>query len=54
MMGHCFHHIREPMCDSDGHELDEKYLALLPHLSPIGWDNIILYGGYVLDRSLIK
>ena len=37
-----------------GHELDEKCLAMLPHVSPIGWDNVILYGEYVLDRSLIK
>jgi hypothetical protein len=37
-----------------GHELDEKCLAMLPHVSPIGWDNIVLYGEYVLDRNLIK
>ena len=37
-----------------GHELDESCLAMLPHVSPIGWDNVILYGEYVLDRSLIK
>lgn len=37
-----------------GNELDEQTLAMLPHVSPIGWDNIILYGEYVLDRSLIK
>lgn len=35
-------------------ELDEKCLAMLPHISPIGWDNIILYGEYVLDKDLIK
>ncbi len=29
-------------------------LSLLEHVSPIGWDNIILYGGYVLSRSLVK
>jgi len=27
--------------------------ALLIHISPIGWDNIILYGEYALDRSLV-
>ena len=27
--------------------------ALLPHISPIGWDNIVLYGQYALDRSLV-
>lgn len=37
-----------------GYELDEKCLAMLPHVSPIGWDNIILYGEYVLDKSLIR
>lgn len=37
-----------------GHESDEKDLAMLPHISPIGWDNVILYGEYVLDRKLIK
>jgi hypothetical protein len=37
-----------------GHELDEKCLAKLSHISLIGWNNIILYGEYVLDRSLIK
>jgi hypothetical protein len=29
-------------------------LSLLEHVSPIGWDNIILYGHYVLNRSLAK
>jgi hypothetical protein len=37
-----------------GHEFDEECLAMLPHISPIGWDNVILYGEYVLDRSLIR
>jgi len=43
-----------PNYSTYGHELDEKCLAMLPHISPIGWDNIILYGEYVLDRSLIN
>lgn len=29
-------------------------LSLLEHVSPIGWDNILLYGQYVLNRSLVK
>jgi len=29
-------------------------LALLEHISPISWDNVILYGEYVLNRSLIE
>ena len=37
-----------------GHELDQKCLAMLSYISPIGWDNVILYGEYVLNRSLIK
>lgn len=37
-----------------GHELNERTLAMLAHISPIGWDNIILYGEYVLDRALIR
>ena len=24
------------------------------HVSPIEWDNIVLYGQYVLDRALIR
>ena len=36
------------------HELDQFTLAMLPHVSPIGWDNIILYGEYVLDRNLVR
>ena len=27
--------------------------SLLIHMSPIGWDNIVLYGEYALDRSLV-
>ena len=27
--------------------------SLLPHISPIGWDNIVLYGEYALDRGLV-
>jgi TnpA family transposase len=28
--------------------------ALLGHVSPIEWDNVILYGQYVLDRSQVR
>lgn len=28
-------------------------LSLLDHLSPIGWENVILYGEYVLNRHLV-
>ncbi len=40
--------------DQYGHEFDQKCLSMLSHISPIGWDNIILYGEYVLDKRLIK
>jgi TnpA family transposase len=29
-------------------------LSLLEHISPIGWENVILYGEYVLDHSLVR
>ena len=29
-------------------------ISLLEHVSPIEWDNIVLYGEYVVDRSLIR
>jgi hypothetical protein len=29
-------------------------LTLLEHISPIGWDNILLYGEYVLNRNLVR
>ena len=29
-------------------------LSLLEHVSPIEWDNVVLYGQYVLNRKLIK
>ncbi len=38
-------------CDPDGAGVD---LSLLKHISPIGWENVILYGEYVLNRSLIR
>ena len=28
-------------------------LSMLEHISPIGWENILLYGEYVLDPSLV-
>lgn len=29
-------------------------LSLLEHISPIGWDNVLLYGEYVLNRNLVR
>ena len=28
--------------------------TLMQHISPIEWDNVILYGQYVLDRTLVR
>jgi TnpA family transposase len=33
---------------------DKLDIALLEHVSPIEWDNVILYGQYVLDRSQVR
>lgn len=37
--------------DPQAAEID---LSLLEHISPIGWENIVLYGEYVLNRSLVR
>ena len=37
--------------ETAGYELD---ISLLEHVSPIEWDNIVLYGEYVVDRNLIR
>ncbi len=29
-------------------------VGMLEHVSPIEWDNVILYGQYILDRKLIR
>ena len=38
-------------CDPEGAGID---LSLLEHISPIGWENIILYGEYVLNPNLVR
>jgi len=35
-------------------ELAGVDVSLLEHISPIGWENVILYGEYVLNRDLIQ
>ena len=35
-------------------EQDGIDLALLDFVSPIEWENILLYGEYVIDKSLIQ
>jgi TnpA family transposase len=37
--------------DAEGAGVD---LSLVEHVSPIGWENIILYGEYVLNRNLVS
>jgi TnpA family transposase len=29
-------------------------LSLLEHVSPVRWDNVILYGQYILNRTLVR
>jgi hypothetical protein len=29
-------------------------LLLLEHISSIGWDNIVLYGEYIINKELIQ
>ena len=38
-------------CDPVANGID---LSLLEHVSPIEWDNVVLYGQYILDRKLIR
>ena len=35
-------------------EDDKIDVALLEHISPIEWDNVIVYGQYVLDRTQVR
>ncbi len=37
-----------------GAEAEGIDLALLSHISPIAWDNIVLYGEYQLRRNLVR
>ena len=38
-------------CSSEDAGID---LSLLKHVSPIGWENVLLYGEYVIDPVLIQ
>ena len=29
-------------------------LTLLEHINPIGWENVVLYEEYILNRNLVK
>ena len=37
-----------------GSDADDLNFELLFHISPIGWDNVLLYGEYQLNRSLVR
>ena len=37
-----------------GSDADDLNFQLLSHISPIGWDNVLLYGEYQLNRSLVR
>ena len=38
-------------CDSNGNGIE---LQFIEHISPITWDNVILYGEYVLDEKMVR
>jgi hypothetical protein len=38
-------------CDPVADRID---LSVLEHVSPIEWDNVVLYGQYILDRKLVR
>lgn len=38
-------------CDPIGNGID---IQLIEHISPITWDNVILYGEYIIDESLVR
>ncbi len=38
-------------CDPEGNGID---IQLIEHISPITWGNVILYGEYVIDESLVR
>ena len=38
-------------CDPASHVVDPTFL---PHTSPIEWNNVILYGEYVIDPKLVR
>jgi hypothetical protein len=38
-------------CDPHGNGIN---VSLLEHVSPIEWENVVLYGEYVINRDLIR
>ena len=43
--------LRRSTADPERHGIE---LSLLRHVSSIEWDNIVLYGEYVLNRRLVR
>jgi hypothetical protein len=41
-------------CDPVANGTMESISPLLEHVSPIEWDNVVLYGQYILDRKLTR
>ena len=37
-----------------GSDADDLNFELLSHISPIGWDNVLLYGEIKIDPSKLK
>jgi len=42
------------LIEEKGQELDSLCLKMVPYISPIGWDNVVLYGEYVLNKNLVR
>lgn len=42
------------LIEEKGYELDPLCLQMVPYISPIGWDNVVLYGEYVLNKNLVR
>jgi hypothetical protein len=38
-------------CDPEGSGIN---ISLLEHVSPIEWENVVLYGEYIINRALIR
>ena len=53
---HIYWQIREidRVLSEAGSDADDLNFELLSHISPIGWDNVLLYGEYQLNRSLVR
>ena len=42
------------LIEEKGYELDPLCLQMVPFISLIGWDNVVLYGEYVLNKNLVR